>query len=113
MPGKIKPKSNRIILFGFLIFAAAAAGVTLQILRQLPNLEVLNSYLPSESTILYSADGKILARFHQEENRVVVPLSKISPFFQKAVIATEDPHFYRHHGLDFGGIVRAAIKNFS
>ncbi|MGB9613321.1 MAG: transglycosylase domain-containing protein, partial [Candidatus Margulisiibacteriota bacterium] len=31
----------------------------------------------------------------------------------KAAIATEDPRFYYHHGLDFWGIIRAGIKNFA
>lgn len=104
---------GRTILVVLFIIIAASAGVTLQVLGQLPDVELISSYVPSESTILYSADGKILARFHQEENRQVVPLSQISPYFIKAVIATEDPNFYRHHGLDFMGIARAAVKNFA
>jgi 1A family penicillin-binding protein len=32
--------------------------------------------------------------------REVVPLNRISPFFIKAVIATEDHRFWEHHGLD-------------
>jgi penicillin-binding protein 1A len=111
--GQKKLKYDRLILVLALMALASLAGLTLQILSQLPDIESLNSYLPSESTILYSADGKVLARFHQEENRQVVPLSKISIYFQKAVIATEDPHFYDHHGLDFGGIIRAGVKNFA
>ncbi|HVN67954.1 MAG TPA: biosynthetic peptidoglycan transglycosylase, partial [Candidatus Sulfotelmatobacter sp.] len=104
---------EKIVLVIALVILAAGAGLTLQIVRQLPSIDSLNTYIPSESTILYSADGKVLARFHQEENRQVVPLSKISPYFQKALIATEDPHFYSHHGLDFWGIIRAGIKNFA
>jgi penicillin-binding protein 1A len=110
---KKKSKVEKIILVVILVVLAGLAGLTLRILSQLPDIESLNSYIPSESTILYSADGKVLARFHQEENRQVVPLSKISIYFQKAVIATEDPHFYEHHGLDFGGIIRASLKNFA
>lgn len=112
MPRK-KFRKDKFFLIIFLMILAAVAGLALQILIQLPDVEVLNTYLPSESTILYSADGKILARFHQEENRQVVPLSKISIYFQKAVIATEDARFYEHHGLDFIGIIRAGIKNFA
>ncbi len=108
---KIRP--GRIILILFFIIIAAVSGASLQILQQLPDVQMINSYVPSESTILYAADDKILARFHQEENRQVVPLSKISPYFIKAVIATEDPNFYNHRGLDFYGIARAAIKNFA
>ena len=110
---KKKSKWEKFILLVILAALAALAGLALQILTRLPDIEALNSYIPSESTILYSADGKILARFHQEENRQVVPLSKISPYFQSAVIATEDPRFFEHHGLDFGGIIRATIKNLA
>lgn len=110
---KKKIKVEKIVLAVILVLLAAFAGVTLRILSQLPDIDSLNSYIPSESTILYSADGKVLARFHQEENRQVVPLSRISLYLQRAVLATEDPHFYEHRGLDFGGILRATIKNFA
>ncbi|OGC36450.1 hypothetical protein A2311_03045 [candidate division WOR-1 bacterium RIFOXYB2_FULL_48_7] len=110
-----RKRRNFTKLFILILLAgiAALAGLTLQILIQLPSVDALNTYVPSESTILYTADGKILARFHQEENRQVVPLSKISPYFINAVVATEDPHFYEHHGLDLLGIVRATVKNFA
>jgi penicillin-binding protein 1A len=93
------------------MFIAAFSGLTLTILSQLPDVEAISSYIPSETTVIFSADGKVLARFHREENRQVVPLSKISPYLQKAVIATEDARFYKHHGFDFYGIIRAGIKN--
>ncbi len=34
-------------------------------------------------------------------------LSRISPLFRQAVVATEDERFYRHHGIDLIGILRA------
>lgn len=112
--GKTKRRPiEKIAILLLLVLIVGLAGITLSIVYQLPNIDTLNTYLPSESTILYYSDGKILARFHQEENRQVIPLSKISPYFQKAVVATEDPHFYRHHGLDFSGILRATVKNFA
>lgn len=37
-----------------------------------------------------------------------IPLSKISPDLQHAVIAAEDAHFYRHHGFDWHEIQIAA-----
>ena len=113
MPKKTHNRRNQIILLIFLVLLAAGAGLFLQILIQLPKVDELNSYVPSESTILYSADGKILGRLHREENRQVIPLSKISIYFPNAVIATEDPHFYEHRGIDLGSIFRAGVKNFA
>jgi len=105
---RLRPK---IILIVFFVLVAALAGLIIQILAQLPDVESISSYIPSETTMLISGDGKVLARLHREENRQVVPLSKISSYFIKAVIATEDPKFYYHHGFDFMRIIRAGIKN--
>jgi penicillin-binding protein 1A len=113
MAKKNKLNWPKILLVIFLVLLAALAGVSLQIVRQLPNIDVLNTYIPSESTLLYSADGKVLARFHKEENRQVMPLSLISRYFPLAVVATEDPRFFQHRGLDFYGIIRAGIKNLA
>lgn len=40
-----------------------------------------------------------------------VPLNEISPIFRQAIVATEDSRFYDHFGIDFTGIVRAALVN--
>jgi penicillin-binding protein 1A len=105
-------RANRIILY-FIIFAAIISGLFLQILTQLPNVETISIYSPSETTEIYASDGTILAKLHREENRYVIPLEKISPLIQKAVVAIEDERFYQHRGIDFTGILRATAANFS
>ena len=37
-----------------------------------------------------------------------VALSRIAPFLREAVVATEDERFWRHHGVDVEGLLRAA-----
>ncbi|MGQ9778429.1 MAG: transglycosylase domain-containing protein [Bacillota bacterium] len=44
-------------------------------------------------------------------NRLWVPLTKIPLFLRRAVIATEDARFYRHHGIDLRGLARALYHN--
>ena len=104
-------KNHRIILIVFLIAVSALAGLLAQITSQLPDVETINSYQPHEATTIYADDGKIFATLHEEENRRVVPLSKISDNIVKAVIASEDSNFYKHHGIDAGGVLRAALRN--
>lgn len=36
-----------------------------------------------------------------------VPLSAVAPVFVRALVATEDERFYRHHGIDVIGLARA------
>ncbi|MFM8551307.1 MAG: monofunctional biosynthetic peptidoglycan transglycosylase [Nitrospiraceae bacterium] len=40
-----------------------------------------------------------------------VPLSRISPHLQKAVIVSEDASFFEHEGFDWGGIQEATLRN--
>jgi monofunctional glycosyltransferase len=41
-----------------------------------------------------------------------MPLSRISPHLQRAVIVAEDASFYTHHGFDWEGIRDAASRNW-
>jgi membrane peptidoglycan carboxypeptidase len=64
---------------------------------------------PQRSKILAS-DGSLLATLYLQ-NRVNVSLSIVPLVTRQAVIAIEDSRFYAHHGVDYKGIVRAAITN--
>ncbi len=63
-----------------------------------------------ERTIVMDNKGQVLGRMHGE-NRIIVPLSEVSPLFVKALLAREDARFYDHHGIDFLGVLRAAVRN--
>lgn len=60
-------------------------------------------------TTFLSADGK--PWFRMDEQRRDVPLARIAPALQQAVVAVEDHRFYRHLGLDPVGIGRAVVEN--
>jgi monofunctional glycosyltransferase len=40
-----------------------------------------------------------------------IPLARISPELQHAVIAAEDGHFYKHHGVDWGQVEKVAQES--
>lgn len=56
---------------------------------------------------IYSADGKLLGKFFNE-NRSPVPYDSISPVFFQALVSTEDERFFQHHGVDIQGLFAAA-----
>ncbi len=60
-----------------------------------------------QNTFVYAADGSLLGSIPAEQNRQVVPLSRISPWMPRATIAIEDRRFFDHEGVDPEGIVRA------
>ena len=62
-----------------------------------------------ERTIVYDHQGREIGRLHGE-NRIVVKLSEVSPFFIEALLAREDNDFRDHNGISWRGIVRAAYR---
>ncbi len=63
-----------------------------------------------ERSTVFDMDGRYYSRL-QGENRVVVPLNKVSKHFVQALLAREDTRFYKHHGVDPIGIARAMARN--
>jgi membrane peptidoglycan carboxypeptidase len=65
---------------------------------------------PAQRSKILASDGTLLATMYSQ-NRVNVPLNIIPLVTRQAIIAIEDSRFYAHHGVDYKGIVRAAITN--
>src|SRR5213595_3844542 len=63
------------------------------------------------NSLVYAADGSLLGAIPAEKNRQPVALSQMGPWMAKATVAIEDRRFYKHGGVDYKGIVRAAVKD--
>ncbi len=61
----------------------------------------------SQASEIYSADGKLIGKYFNE-NRTPVKYEEVNPAFFKALIDTEDERFYKHFGIDPIGIFGAA-----
>lgn len=91
------------ILFGL---AALLAYPTL------PSLEALTDYRPKIPLRIYSAEGTLLSEFG-EERRALIQISEVPEVMKQAILAAEDDRFYEHGGVDYVGVLRAAISNFT
>jgi penicillin-binding protein 1A len=58
-----------------------------------------------------SAEGLLIGEFG-EERRHLTPIKEIPKIMTDAVLAIEDSRFYEHGGVDYKGILRAALANF-
>ncbi len=65
--------------------------------------------MAQSTTLLDVADKPVFTIF--KEQRIEVPLDKISPNLIKAVISVEDQRFYEHGGVDGIRVIGAVIKN--
>ena len=93
------------------VVAGGVVGLAISF-RNLPDVRVLRSYVPSETSYIYDIKGKLLSSIHGEANRQLVKLDQISPELKLAVIAVEDSHFYLHGGINPTSIVRAFWSNW-
>jgi len=75
-----------------------------------PEISGLTDYRPKLPMRIYAADGVMLGEFG-EERRNFTPISQMPKVLKDAVLAAEDARFYEHRGVDYKGILRAAIAN--
>ncbi|QWE20709.1 penicillin-binding protein 1A [Polynucleobacter sp. AP-Kolm-20A-A1] len=76
----------------------------------LPKISALTDYNPKTPLRIYTADKVLIGEFG-EERRKVIPLNEIPQNMRNAVLAIEDDRFYSHGGVDYVGILRAAVTN--
>lgn len=79
---------------------------------KLPSLEALTDYRPKIPLRVYSAEGVLIGEFG-EERRALVKIDAVPDLMKKAVLAAEDDRFYEHGGVDYIGVLRATLYNFT
>ncbi|MBV7458630.1 MAG: penicillin-binding protein [Burkholderiales bacterium RIFCSPHIGHO2_12_FULL_65_48] len=96
---------------------AAAVGLALTIAvalavayPNLPDISDLADYRPKLPLRVYSAEGALLGEFG-EERRNLTPIGEIPKVMKDAVLAIEDARFFQHGGVDYKGVIRAALAN--
>lgn len=63
------------------------------------------------TTVVYAADGTVLAEWHAGENRVPVSFEALPQSLIDAVVAIEDERFWSHGGVDLQALARALVTN--
>ncbi|AWZ04337.1 MULTISPECIES: transglycosylase domain-containing protein [unclassified Streptomyces] len=101
-----------VVLAGIAIPGAGALGLaakgTVEGFDEIP----ANLKTPplSQRTTILDSEGGLIATVYSRD-RQVVPLTAISPYMQKAIVAIEDSRFYEHGAIDLKGILRAVNRN--
>jgi penicillin-binding protein 1A len=89
-------------------FANVCAYVYLK--PALPDVDSLRDVQLQVPLRVYTRDGKLIAAIG-EQRRIPVRYEQIPKKLIQAFLATEDDRFFRHHGVDWQGILRAAVAN--
>ncbi|MEP6888210.1 MAG: monofunctional biosynthetic peptidoglycan transglycosylase [Nitrospirales bacterium] len=109
------PKSNtqrrfaRVILALIVVIGIPSAGVAMYWMVTIPDVASLARTNPTTTALIQTWKHEHARRMNPEW--IWMPLSKISPHLQRAVIVAEDASFFQHEGFDWEGIKHAAVKD--
>lgn len=100
-----------LFFFGLIgVFLVVGAGIYLfvTISPQLPPVSDLRHVQMSVPLRIYSADDDLIAEYG-EKRREPVTIDQVPKDLTNAILAAEDKNFYKHPGVDWQGLLRAAI----
>ena len=98
------------MMFGVIGLTCASTGLY-YITRDLPNLDKLRIPARPPSITVVSSHGEIMGR-RGAVHAGLVSYDEIPDHLIQAVIAIEDQRFFKHIGIDFRGLARAAWANY-
>lgn len=93
-------------LSGALLLSSA---VFLFLAPGLPSVEQLKDVSFQTPLRVYTRDGKLIGEFG-DKRRSPIHFADIPPLLTNAIVAAEDDRFFRHKGVDMGGLARAALE---
>ena len=107
----------RIVLWACGLAAAGALALVITVaiamavaFPNLPDISDLSDYRPKLPLRVFSSENILIGEFG-EERRHLTPIKDIPKVMTQAVLAIEDARFYEHGGVDYKGVLRAALAN--
>jgi penicillin-binding protein 1A len=99
------------LLLACVLVLALGVGIALAVAYpNLPDVADLADYRPKLPLRVFTADGQLIGEFG-EERRNLLTIDEIPAVMKNAVLAIEDARFFEHSGVDYKGMVRAALAN--
>lgn len=99
---------RRILRLLFLLILGILVGIVVYEAIMLARVWRLRTQNPASTSLIDTRANEAQARGQQpRREKVWVPLDRISPHLQRAVLAGEDTNFTIHHGFDYQAIQKA------
>jgi len=98
------------VIFLILLGGLALAGSYVYLAPMLPTAQQMREVELQVPLRVYSRSGELIAQIG-EQRRVPVTFEQIPLLVRQAFLAAEDDRFFRHGGIDYIGVLRAAVVN--
>jgi penicillin-binding protein 1A len=102
-----------LMVLGICVLLAGLGGIgyIVSVAASAPPLSSLKPRLTGDNTRVFAANGKPLGFIQADNLHLPLRSDEIPQVVKDSTIAIEDERFYKHKGVDYEGVVRAAIKN--
>ncbi len=91
-----------------MVGALAGLGIYLHLAPQLPSTESLKQVQYQVPLRIYTRDGELISEFG-EKRRIPITVEQMPELLIRAFLAAEDDRFFDHPGVDYQGLLRAAV----
>ncbi len=112
----MKPIFKKLVTFSVaatltlaLLGALGLLGAWFYLTPRLPDIESLRDVKLQVPLRVYSRDGALIAEFG-EMKRTPMKYEEFPPRLIQAILAAEDDRFFEHPGVDYQGLLRAALN---
>lgn len=100
------------VVVGMFIYSYGGYATKLQEIRQEAIRLVRESdeytFVPSQTSIIYDANGEVISYIKGEKEADYVVYEDIPADFVTAMVSIEDKRFYKHDGIDYVALIRSA-----
>jgi penicillin-binding protein 1A len=98
-----------LLLIGMLAATIFAYRFLQELEKDLPDIKQLENVQYQIPLNVYSKEGLLIARFG-EKKRIPIDIKQTPERLIQAFLAAEDDRFYEHPGVDYQGLLRAALQ---
>ncbi len=109
LPSRLLKLTIGAALTFFTLGLVAIATTYLYFEPRLPSIEALRDVRLQVPLRIYTRDGALIGEFG-EWRRIPIRYAQIPARMVQAFLAAEDDRFFEHPGVDYQGLVRAALK---
>lgn len=114
--GRPRTRVQRVLLrFGWLLpIGAILIGTSILVLTYaFASIPLPKDVVLTSSAEVYDVHGRLIGTYSDEVTRFLIDTTKLPKYVGQAVVASEDRDFYKHDGVSFRGIIRAAWANLT
>src|SRR5919202_1098924 len=100
-----------VVLIAIGVAGLSAVGYVVSVAASAPSLPPLKGRDRGSNPEVLAADGSRRGFIQADELRLPAESNEFPKVLKDATVAIEDRRFYQHKGVDYEGLVRAAVKN--